>query len=103
MQSLAFVKKIFVNFGKENIDRDSKIKNEDHIKISKYRNIFAIGYTPNWSEEVFVNKSIKKKCLGCMSLMTLMVKNLLKRFMKNRNQKRNQSEFRVEKSNPEKR
>ena len=26
----------------------------DHIRISKYKNIFAKGYVPNWSEEVFV-------------------------------------------------
>ena len=29
------------------------------MKISKYRNIFPEGYTPNWSEEVFVDKKIK--------------------------------------------
>ena len=26
---------------------------------SKYKNIFAKGYTPNWSEEVFVIKKVK--------------------------------------------
>ena len=26
--------------------------------ILKYKNIFAKGYTPNWSEEVFVIKKI---------------------------------------------
>ena len=31
----------------------------DHVKISKYKNIFAKGYTPNWSEEIFVIKEIK--------------------------------------------
>ena len=29
----------------------------DHVKISKYKNIFAKGYTPNWSEEFFVIKA----------------------------------------------
>ena len=28
----------------------------DHVRISKYKNIFSKGYTPNWSEEVFVIK-----------------------------------------------
>ena len=28
----------------------------DHVKISMYKNIFAKGYTPNWSEEVFIIK-----------------------------------------------
>ena len=29
------------------------------MRISKYKNIFAKGYTANWSEEVFVIKEIK--------------------------------------------
>ena len=29
------------------------------MRISKYKNIFANGYTPNWSEEIFVIKEIK--------------------------------------------
>ena len=27
----------------------------DHVRTSKYKNIFAKGHTPNWSEEVFFN------------------------------------------------
>ena len=37
-------------------DEDPKFKVGDHVRISKYKNIFAKGYTPNWSEEVFVIK-----------------------------------------------
>ena len=33
----------------------------DHIRISKYKNIFFKGFTPNWSEEVFVIIKIKNK------------------------------------------
>ena len=35
-----------------NIDKDPKFKVGDHVRISKYKNIFAKGYTPNWSEVV---------------------------------------------------
>ena len=35
-------------------DKDPKFKVGDHVRISKYKNISAKGYTPNWSEEVFV-------------------------------------------------
>ena len=35
---------------------DPKFKAGDHVRISKYKNIFAKGYTPNWSEEVFIVK-----------------------------------------------
>ena len=40
-------------------DKDLKFKVGDHVRISKYKNIFAKGYTPNWSEEVFVIKKVK--------------------------------------------
>ena len=36
-----------------------KFKVGDHVRISKYKNIFAKGYTQNWSEEVFVVSKIK--------------------------------------------
>ena len=40
-------------------DKDPKFKVRDHVRISKYKNIFAKGYPPNWSEEVFVIKEVK--------------------------------------------
>ena len=39
--------------------QNPKFKVDDNVRISKYRNIFAKGYTPNWSEEVFVTNEIK--------------------------------------------
>ena len=49
----------YIDFGKEVNDKDPKFKVGDHVRISKYKNILAEGYTPNWSEEVFVIKEIK--------------------------------------------
>ena len=43
----------YINIGKESNDKDPKFKVGDHVRISKYKNIFAKGYTPNWSEEIF--------------------------------------------------
>ena len=37
---------------------DCKFKIGDHVRIFKYKNIFAKGYTPNWSEEVFIVSKI---------------------------------------------
>ena len=34
-------------------EKDPKFKVGNHVEISKYKNIFAKGYTQNWSEEVF--------------------------------------------------
>ena len=49
----------YIDFKKEVIDKDPKFKVGDHVRISKYKYIFAKGYTPNWSEEVFVVSQIK--------------------------------------------
>ena len=48
----------YIDFKKEVNDKDTKFKVGDHV-ISKYKYIFAKGYTPNWSEEVFVIKRVK--------------------------------------------
>ena len=42
--------------------KDPKFKIGDHVRISKYKNNFAKGYTPNWSEEIFVVNKNKKYC-----------------------------------------
>ena len=49
----------FINSNKEVNDKDSKFQVGDHVKISKYQNIFAKGNTPNQSEEDFVIREVK--------------------------------------------
>ena len=49
----------FVEYNEESNKKDPKFKVGDHVRISKYKNIFAKGYAPNWSEEVFVINKIK--------------------------------------------
>ena len=39
--------------------KDPKFKVGDHVRISKYKSIFAKGYAPNCSEEVVVVSKIK--------------------------------------------
>ena len=36
------------------IKKDPRFKVGDHVRVSKYKKIFAKGYTQNWSEELFV-------------------------------------------------
>ena len=48
----------YIDFKKEVNDKSAKFKVGDHVRISKYKNIFSKGYTPNWSEEVFVIKKV---------------------------------------------
>ena len=87
---------MYIDFNKENNKEGPTFKVGDHVKISKYKNIFAKGYIPNWSEEVFVIQKVKNTVLWHMLLMILIKKKLLERFTK-KIAKPNLKEFRVEK------
>ena len=50
---------IYIDFNNKNNEEGPKFKVGDNVRISKYKNIFAKGYVPNFSEEVFVIKSVK--------------------------------------------
>ena len=71
-----------INFEKEINDRDTKFKVGDHVGISKYKNIFAKGYTPNWSEEVFIISKIKNTVPWTYIINDFNGKKLLEHFMK---------------------
>ena len=49
----------YIDFDNNNNKEDPKFKVGDHVRISKYKNIFTKGYVPNWSEEHLVIKKIK--------------------------------------------
>ena len=49
----------YIKSRKEINDKVPKFKIGDIARISKYKNIFAKGYPPNWSEEVFIIKKVK--------------------------------------------
>ena len=49
----------FAEYNEESNEKDSEFKIGDHVRISKCKNIFAKGYTPNLNEEIFVVKKIK--------------------------------------------
>ena len=51
--------KTYIDSIKEVNDKNPKFQVGDHVRISKYENIFAKGCTPNWSEEVFIISKIK--------------------------------------------
>ena len=72
----------YIDFSKEVNNKDPKFKVHDCVRISKNKNIFAIGYTPNWSEEVSVIKKVKNTVSWTHVLMISLVKKLLEHFMK---------------------
>ena len=50
---------VYIDFKKEVNGKDPKFKVGDYVRISKYKTIFAQGYMPNWSEEIFVISKTK--------------------------------------------
>ena len=72
----------YINFGKEVNDNDPKFQVGDHLKISKYKDIFGKGYTPNWSQEIFVIKKIKNIAPWTYFINDLNDNELLEPFMK---------------------
>ena len=67
------------------------------MRISKYKNIFAKDYSPNWSEEVFVIKEINNTDPWTYVINDLNGETIIGTFYENELQRRNQEEFRIEK------
>ena len=87
------------SYTKYNVDsneKDPKFKTGDHVRISKYKNNFAKGYTSNWSK-VFVISKIKKTVLQTYVTNNLNGEEIVGTFYERELQKTNQEEFRIEK------
>ena len=87
----------YVDSKKEVNDKDPKFKVGDHVRISKYKNIFAKGYTPNWSKEAFIISKIKNTVPGTYVINDLNGEETIGTFYEKELQKTNQKEFRIEK------
>ena len=81
---------------KEVNDKDPKFKVGDHVRISKYKNIFAKGYMPNWSEEVFVIEKVKSTVPWTCVINDLNGEEIIRTFYEKELQKTNKKEFRIE-------
>ena len=69
--------------------KDTKFKVADHVRICIYKNIFAKGYTPNWSEEVFVVSKIKNPVPWTYVINDLNGEEIIATFYKKELQKTN--------------
>ena len=87
----------YIDFEKEVNDKDPRFKVGDHVRISKYKNIFAKGYTPNWSEEVFVVSKIKCTAPWTYVINDFNGEEIIGIFYEKELQKTNQKGFRIEK------
>ena len=87
----------YIDSNKENNNKDPKCKIGDIVRISKFKNIFAKGYTANWWEEVFVIKKAKNTVLWTFVINGLNGEEIVGTFYEIELQKINKKEFRIEK------
>ena len=80
----------YINTDKEINNKDPKFKVSDHVRISKYKNIFAKGYMPNWSEEVFIIKNVKNTVSWTYVINDLNGEEIIGTFYEKELQKTNQ-------------
>ena len=88
----------YIDSSKEVNDKDVKFKVGDHVRTSKYKSIFAKGYTLNWSEEVFVIKKVKNTVPWTYVINDLNDDEIIGTFYRKELLKTNQQEFRIEKA-----
>ena len=88
---------IYIDSSKDINNKDPKFKIGDIVRISKFKNIFAKLYTPNWSEEVFVIKKVKNTVLWSYVINDLNGEEIVGTFYGRELQKTNQKELRFEK------
>ena len=77
-------------------EKDPKFKVGDHARISKYKNIFGKGYTPNQSEEVFVISKIKNTIPWTYVINDSKSEEIVGTFYEKELQKTNQKESIIE-------
>ena len=86
-----------IAFNEESNKKYPKFKVGDHVRISKFKNVFAKGYTPNRSEEIFAVKKIKNRVSWTYIINDLKGEEIVGSFYEKELQKTNQKEFRIEK------
>ena len=97
MKPIDVISDLFAEYNEEYNEKYPKFKFGDHFRISKYKNIFAKDYTPNWSEEFFVVKKVKNTVPWTYIITALNNEKVTGSFYEKELQKTNQKELRIEK------
>ena len=84
-------------YNKDSNKKGPKFKVNDHVRISKYKNIFAKRYVPNWSKEVFVVNEFKNTVPWTYIITNLNGEAITGTFYEKELEKTNQKELRTEK------
>ena len=86
----------FAEYNEESNEKDPKFKVNDHVGISKYKNVFAKVYAPNSSEEIFAVKKIEDTVPWIYVISDLNGEEIGS-FCEEELQKTNKKELRIEK------
>ena len=85
----------YAEYNEDFSKKDPKFKVGDHVKISKYKNVFAKGYFPNCSEEVFVVSKIKNTVPWIYTINDLNGEEITGSFYVTELEKTSQEKFRI--------
>ena len=85
----------YINFNKDNNKEGPKFKVVGHVRRPKYENIFAKGYVPNRSEEVFVITKVKNMWPWTYVISDLKGEEIVEKFYEEEFQITKQKEFRI--------
>ena len=86
----------YIDFYKENNERDPKFTAADKVRISKYNNFFAKDSDSNWSEVFMISKA-KNTVWWAYLISYLKGEEIVGTIYETKLQKTNQKEFRMEK------
>ena len=82
MKSIDVASNSYAACSEDSNEKEPTFRVGDHVRVSKYKNIFAKGYTQNCSEEVFVVSKIKDTVPSTYVISDLNGEPLLELFMK---------------------
>ena len=83
----------YAEYSADSNEKDPKFKVGNHVRILKYKNIFAKGYTPNWSDKVFYISKIKNTVPWTYVRSDLNGEEIIDTFYEKELQKTNQKDF----------
>ena len=86
----------YTDYNEDSNKKDPNFKVDDRVRISKYKNIFAKGYTQNWSEEAFMITKINDTVLWTYAISELNGEPINGSFFENELQQTSREKFRIE-------
>ena len=96
MKPIDVISDSYAEYNEDTNEKDPKFKVGDHVRISKYKNIFAKGYNQNWSEEVLITTKIKDTVPWTYAICDLNGEPITGSFFGKQLKKTSQEKFRVE-------